>query len=62
MKHCETHIKHRERLTQTLTIQCNDIGARCSDISAYADGVGITLQMCIRVTIHGDMSIFFQIW
>ena len=55
-------------------IRCDDIGARCGDVGARRGdraelpaisagvsgdcGVGITPQMCNRVTNHGDMSTF----
>ena len=44
VKHCET-----SQNTRTLTIRCDDIGD-C--------GVGITPQMCNRVTNHEDMGTF----
>ena len=72
VKHYETLLKHREtsQNTQTLAIRCDDIGARCGDIGACTEfpaisaqssgdcGVGITPQMCNRVTNHGDVSTF----
>ena len=52
-------------------IRCYDIGAQCGDISARRSqrhrrslgvsgdcGVGVTSQMCNRVTNHGDMGTF----
>ena len=54
VKHHETLLKHCE----TLIIRCNDIGgdvgARCGDICDCV--VGITPQMCNRVTNHGVVS------
>ena len=68
LKHCET-----SQNTRTLAIQCDDIGAwhgnigarhgnfgACAEFSGdIADcGLGITPQMCNRVTNHADMSTF----
>ena len=53
--------------------RCGDVGGRCGDVGDRAElpaisarsfgdigdcGVGITLQMCNRVTNHGDIGTF----
>ena len=69
MKHHETLLKHckTSQNTQTLTIRCDDIGARCREIGTWRGDIGprcgdfgvcITPQMCNRVTNHGDMGTF----
>ena len=74
VKHHETLLKHcgTSRNTETLAIRCDAIVARCGDLGArlefpmisarslrrYRRGVGITPQMCNKVTNHGDMGTF----
>ena len=68
VKHHETLIKHCKTPwnTQTLAVQCDNIGPQPSDrhgnigtARVSADiGVGITPQMCNRVTNPWDMVIF----
>ena len=41
-----------------LAVRCNDIGTQYGGDC----GVGVTLQMCNRVTNPWDICIFFQIW
>ena len=65
LKHCETS-QNTRYLMRHIGGRCGDIDDRRGDISARHGvsgdisfcGVGITPQMCNRVTNHGDMGTF----